>query len=95
MNSRTYAGLAEGLTAREREHLAVLRLAAITADPDAAKIAVRRSDLLVLLAAVDRLVERPTFQSSTTATGTIPVAFFADSITVYLRLTGADGGADE
>ena len=45
------------LNAWERERLAVLRLTVVAADPTADRIAVRRGDLVTMLAAVDRLAE--------------------------------------
>jgi hypothetical protein len=83
------------LTAREQEHLAVLRVTAMAADPDSVKASVRRVDLLAVLALVDRLVQQPPAQSVTTINGSIPAAFFAASITVHQRISGAEGTGDD
>ena len=47
------------LSRQERERLAVLRVAALAANPTADNLHVRRLDLLTLLAVVDRLTEGP------------------------------------
>jgi hypothetical protein len=88
--------MSAGLTAREQEHLAVLRVTAMAADPQAAKVPVRRVDVLALLAAVDRLAQRSTVDAVTVVNGSIPAAFFAGSITVYQRVGyGPEGAPDE
>ena len=88
--------MSAGLTAREQEHLAVLRVTVMAADPQAAKIEVRRVDVLAVLAAVDRLAQRSNVDALTVVNGSIPAAFFAGSITVYQRVGyGPDWTPDE
>lgn len=71
------------LSRRELDRLAVLRVSAL-AYPDREKVEVFRSDVLDLLAVVDRLMVEPrvqtlnVFQSPTSA-------FLAGSMTVYQR----------
>ena len=83
------------LTARDQQHLAVLRVTAMAADPRAAKLQVRRVDLLALLAAVDRLAQQPPAQSVTVINGSIPAAFFGGSITAHQHIYETDGAADD
>lgn len=51
------------LSAKERDHLAVLRVAVLAADPAESKVPVRRVDVLTVLAVVDRLAQGPVVES--------------------------------
>ena len=53
------------LTAKERDHLAVLRVTALAAEPTEVKLLARRVDVQTLLAVVDRLSEGPFVESLT------------------------------
>lgn len=80
------------LSAKEQEHLAVLRVSALAADPQEVKMSARRSDVLVLLGAVDRLSRLSRVESLTVVREpAISAAFFAGSITVYQRFGGRAG----
>jgi hypothetical protein len=83
-----------GLSAKEQEHLAVLRVSASAADPTEVMMLARRADVLVLLAAVDRLTRLSRVDSLTVVRASvIPTALFADSVTVYQQFSGLGGDA--
>ena len=73
-----------GLTAAEREHLAVLRVSAMAHDRATVKIEVRRIDVLAVLAAVDRLAvssDGPAVR--TRLRGGVGTAFFARTVVIF------------
>ena len=71
------------LSAKERDHLAVLRVAVLAADPAEPKVPVRRVDVLTALAVVDRLAQGPAVESVMVADkATAGVALFAGSVRV-------------
>ena len=71
------------LSVKERDHLAVLRVAVLAADPAEAKVPVRRVDVLTALAVVDRLAQGPAVESVMVADkATAGVALFAGSVRV-------------
>lgn len=76
--------IAGGLTARELGHLAVLRVTALAAGGDVERLTVRRADLAVLLAAVDRLSQAPRAESATLVRNLrADAAYFAGTTIVY------------
>jgi hypothetical protein len=85
-----------GLSAKEQEHLAVLRVSALAADPAEVNMSARRADVLVLLAVVDRFSRLSRVGSLTVVRASvIPTALFADSVTVYQQFSGLGGTGDE
>jgi len=83
---------AAGLSAKEQEHLAVLLVSVLAADPAEVRMLTRRADVLVPLEAVDRMSRLARADCLTVVRDSVIPAFFAGSATVYQRF---GGGSDE
>jgi hypothetical protein len=81
------------LSAQEQEHLAVLRVAALAADPAQAKMSARRVDVLVVLATVDRLSSLSRVDTLTVIRDSyVSLVLRAGSVTVDQRFVSRGGG---
>src|SRR5829696_7853359 len=83
------------LTQRERDRLAVMRVIALAADPEAVKVEVWRADLLALLEAVDRLAYPVRIGSLMVVHGPTPGACLAGNMTVHQTKVRVTGEADD
>jgi hypothetical protein len=81
------------LSTREQEHLAVLRVAAMAADPAEVRMQVRRADVLAVLAAVDRLSQSVSVESVVVLHGQVPGLFATGSNTIHQH--GCDDSAGQ
>jgi hypothetical protein len=78
------------LTSQERDRLAVLRVVAMAAAPDAVKVQVWLTDLLVLLEVVDRLMQAPLTETHAFGTGAVGGSYIAGEATVHNHLAATD-----
>jgi hypothetical protein len=70
------------LSAKERDHLALLRVSLLATKPTEEKLCARRADVAVLLAAVDRLAQGPAVESVAVVRRATVGSFFAGTMRV-------------